>query len=656
MPEPFVAKTSPRIGTASLMDMAAAAANKHSFPWKLHLYANDKYEYKNCERALTAHENLAYYEIPNSSHHRRPSRSATSFTKRKVWLSHVTLIVVPNNLVQQWQIEISKHTTGLKVLVLVDRQKVPSDKKMLDYDIILISESRLGSWQVDDVALEKIRFKRCIVDEGHKLGGGSKSSMNSVMMALNRLEIAARWVVTGTPSRGLYGVEQPPAVTNGTPEGNTNDRLLSEERGDLQRIGNFLMKYLKVRPWANTRSELGLERVANWNVYVMHPTQHSQGRNRRDCVRNTLNSLIVRHKQIDISALLPRVEEKTVLLDGSFQDKLSLNLFSMMIIFNSVQSQRTDRDYFFHEKQRSSLMQLVKNLRQACFFGGVFYSVEDIQKALETAEGFLEKKEIPISADDEDLLKQAVSFGQLAVTNQLKETSNRFHAMPLYLDGFPGGDGKSWSLDNKEVNGQPICTNSDMISALQTYLRPCIDAPTSLQLMIESGRLDQQGQAVRSSTLTLVEEVAGRVRTRYVASSTLAGYTPLGDDHHGKLKSGGLEKISEKGGQDINAPKGHIDIPKALANTKIISTASAKLSYLIDSIVRYQSDEQILVFYDNDNIAYYLAGVLEIVRFYSNSQICLRAHRHLVTNRASHICEHWPYRGQEGPIRGHLHT
>ncbi|KAI1760503.1 SNF2 family N-terminal domain-containing protein [Hypoxylon sp. FL1150] len=616
VPEPFVAMNPPRTRVASLMDMAAATVNRHSVPWKLHLYANDKYEYKNCERALTAKENQAYYEVSEPVDQPRKTRRSIDRPAevKTVYPSSLTLVVVPNNLVRQWEDEMKKHTTGLKLLVMVENQQLPPIKELLDYDIILFSETRLGS--DTDSILDKIRFKRCIVDEGHKLGGGTKAWKSKVMMVLDRLEIAARWVVTGTPSRGLYGVEQPSSVVNGTQKENTEDRLqssLREERGDLQRIGNLLSKYLKVRPWANTKSDGELERVANWHVYVMHPRQHHHGHNRKDCIRNTLNSLIIRHRQSDISSLLPPVEEKIVFLDGSFQDKLSLNLFSMMIIFNSVQSQRTDVDYFFHEKQQRNLVQLVKNLRQACFFGGVFFSVEDMQKALETAEDFLEKKKIPISAEDEDLLKQAISFGQLALTNQLKDTSNKFHAMPLYLDGFPGGGGKNWSLDNKKVNGQPICTDSGMISALQKYLSPCMDAPTSLQRLIET--LDQQGEAERSRALTLIGAASGRVTSRLAeASGTLAGHTPLGDDRHGKLKSGGLGKAFEQEDEGIDVPEGHNAIAKPLEDTKIISTVSAKLSYLIDSIVKYQGEEQILVFYDNDNIAYYLAGVLEILQ------------------------------------------
>lgn len=56
-------------------------------------------------------------------------------------------------------------------------------------------------------------------------------------------------------------------------------------------------------------------------------------------------------------------------------------------------------------------------------------------------------------------------------------------------------------------------------------------------------------------------------------------------------------------------------IAAPLAGTQLIATASAKLSYLIDQIVQYQEKEQIIIFYENDNVAYYLAGVLEIVRF-----------------------------------------
>ncbi|KAL7628373.1 hypothetical protein AAE478_002575 [Parahypoxylon ruwenzoriense] len=635
-PGPFVAETPHRSKKASLMDMAAAAANKHSIPWKPYFEAcatQYGYEYQNCINALTRSENRALYKVRNTLV--EPRRSGRNLPRvvppKEVYLSCATLAIAPDNLIKQWQNEITKHTTGLNVLVLVDKQPIPPVTALLNYDLILFSESRFerierersnGERPTLDVycPLEYIRFKRCIIDEGHKLGNKGRAWKSDIMRVLERLEIAARWVVTGTPSRGLYGINQQSSIANDTPDTESakgrQRSTVRQEREDLQRIGNLATKYLKVRPWANTKDEVG-DSVADWNVYVMHRDQHTHGHHRKDCLRTTLNSLIIRHRLSDVSTLLPPVEEKIVLLDGSYQDKLSLNLFSMMVIFNSVQSQRTDMDYFFHERQRKSLIQLVKNLKQASFFGGVFYSVEDIAKALDTAEEFLQKKAIQVGKEDEDLLKQAISFGKLAVKNRLKGISNRFHAMPLYLENFPGGNGKNWSLDEREADGQPICTDAGMIHALQKFLHPCLDAPTSLQVMIESGRLDQQGAAERSQALMAAMDASGST-AQPTHASALAGNTPLGNDRHSKPKSGILEKAmpllaEENKGVDTTL-ESHVEIAEPLARTKIISTVSAKLSYLIDSIVRYQDEEQIIVFYENDNIAYYLASVLEVLQ------------------------------------------
>lgn len=636
-PEPFVAEIPPRSGIASLVDMAAAVANKGSIPWKPWFdfkAAQHGYEYRNCLRALSRPQNRALYKVENILVETRRSDRNAPLTplSREVYLSYVTLIIVPNNLVKQWQNEIKKHTSGLNVLVLVEKQEIPPVTVLLDYDLILFSVSRFewiqkersngeGSALNIYCPLEHIRFKRCIIDEGHKLGNRSQAWKSDIMRVLDRLEIAARWVVTGTPSQGLYGVQDKSSETNDNSNSTSptvrSTSTMKQEREDLRRIGNMASKYLKVRPWANTKEEFG-DTVANWNIYVMDKEQHSNGHNRRDCLESTLNSLIIRHRLSDVSSLLPPVDEKIVLLDGSFQDRLSLNLFSMMIIFNSVQSQRTDQDYFFHERQRKSLIQLVKNLRQACFFGGVFYSVEDIAKSLDTAKEFLDKKEFPISDEDRVLLKQAISFGNLAVKNRLKNISNKFHSMPLYVENFPGDSGRNWSLDEQEADDQPICTDAGMILALQKFLNPCIDAPTSLQLMIETGRLDQQGAAERAQALTAATEASGGATTQTANAVSLAGNTPLGNDRHSKPKSGILDKAilpSDEGTQSINPfPEGHVKIAEQLAKTRIISTVSAKLSYLIDSIIKYQDNEQIIIFYDNDNIAYYLAGVLEIVR------------------------------------------
>ncbi|ORY57522.1 P-loop containing nucleoside triphosphate hydrolase protein [Pseudomassariella vexata] len=615
-PEPLSVDIPVRRKMTSLVDMAAAAVNRHSYPWKL--WADRIPE--NCIGPLESRENIAFYEVRNPLvEARKGSRVKTKpQPARKVHLSSTTLIIVPPNLVQQWQHEIKKHTTGLKVITIEEmKDHIPPVSILLAHDVVLFAHNRFEKIERERSAhcpLEYIRFKRCIIDEGHKLGNGSGQWKSDLMKVIDNLEIVSRWIVTGTPSRGLYGVDQKVGENGTRPnrsrEGNNLDIEGLQEQQDLTRIGNIASKFLKIRPWCNTREEVG-DTVADWAVYVMQPKHSKKSAGRKDCLKTTLESLIIRHRLSDVNALLPPVDEKIVVLDGSYQDRLSQGLFNMMIIFNSVQSQRTDRDFFFHAKQRKSLIQLVNNLKQASFFGGVFYSKADIAKALETAEGFLQKKELPISSEDHDLLRNAIAFGEVVVNNRLKDVSNQYHSMPLYLEHFPGGDpGQAWALDGRGGAGEPILTDAHMVSSLQKFLNPCIDAPTSLQLMIESGRLHVQGEIERTGALKSALEETGASKV-----AGLAGNTPLGEDHHAKPKSGSLPRSAPYvDAEDTAAPLTDMEIAEPLAKTRIISTVSAKLSYLIDSIVKYQEVEQIIIFYENDNVAYYLAGVLEILQ------------------------------------------
>ena len=61
-------------------------------------------------------------------------------------------------------------------------------------------------------------------------------------------------------------------------------------------------------------------------------------------------------------------------------------------------------------------------------------------------------------------------------------------------------------------------------------------------------------------------------------------------------------------------PVRNIDKDSPLASASIISTGSAKLSYLIDRITQHQQTEKIIVFYEADNVAYYIAQALEVLQ------------------------------------------
>lgn len=607
----------PRIG--SLMDMAAAVATKHACPWKSYIDPC----YTNCIKAIE--DNPGWYYLPRPESRRASRGPRRNLSPYKIYLSHATLVVVPANLLDQWKKEISKHTQGLEVHVVSTNSgyQIPEPADITKYDIVLCTVPSLeklwqdhrqpeqdGSWTLD-CSLGRVRWKRMLVDEGHKLGNvrlnGAKTGL---LQALDSLQANARWIVTGTPSQGLFGMEE-------GSENNTMSSDNSQERKDLERIGAIAKLYLKARPWSNTSLEYG-DTPAEWKIYMLQPKHSSQGRGRRDCLRSIFNSLIIRHRLSEVSQILPPVDAKIVRLEGSFQDKLALNLFSMMITFNAVQSQRTDQDYFFHQRNRKYLLELVSNLRQASFFGGALFSVEDIAKSVSTAEEFLEQKSVTMNEADTELLNSAIAFGKMAADNSIKGVASVFHEMPIYIQHFPGGAASQnalWSMDQKSDEGL-ICTNWKLMMAAQKLLRPMLGSVEELNTYLNSDSFATAGHTERAQEILHAQPIE---KPKARSSTTLAGNTKLGKDHVSPRKrhSAPIKTADEPViPTPPQTPEESIEIAAPLADTQLVSTTSAKLSYLIDAIVAHQKDEQILVFYENDNVAWYLAGMLDMLQIH----------------------------------------
>lgn len=605
----------------SLMDMVASTITRNSVPWMDYFESARTFhglDYSSCVNALE--RNPGYYLCPEEEpapyrvtlRGRRNSPGEPTVNVAKIYLSRATIVVIPNNLVRQWSQEIRKHTAGLKVLTLESKKgEIPSQEELLTYDIILFAQTRLEALQglVSSTPLANIHFKRCIVDEGHRLGNSKIRNKSNLLLVIESLRFSSRWIVTGTPAQGLIGVNEHENLRDAAHAYISS----KQETKDLERIGAMAALYLKARPWANSAAESG-DTPADWAVYVMQPHHSTKSRGLSDCLRLTLNSLIVRHKISEVGELLPPVEERVVVLDGSYQDRLSLNIFSMMIVLNSVQSQRTDRDYFFHPKQRRALLELVHNLRQSSFFGGSFYTASELRKSITTAEEFLREKRVSINEEDDILLREAIAFGHVAVDNEIRNLSNQFHEIPVHVAGFPGSAGEAWSLDNKD--GDPVLTDATMLSALQRVLRRNLDDPTALNALFNGG-LIEEGRAQRSKALEVENAPQTTAKNDNARSTVLAGNTKLGDSRSPRKHrpSSSVPTLDTPNSSTTDKDKAVEDreIPPSLAQTRLVATSSAKLTYLLDSITKYQEEEQIIVFYDNENIAWYIAGMLDVV-------------------------------------------
>lgn len=605
---------------ASLADMAASCATRNAVPWRTYfdIYQSQLgLDFAKCTEALERNPGCYYIPAPEPRRGgRHPSYHLAQ--PKKMHLSNATLVIVPNNLVEQWKQEIQKHTTDMKFLVVTSLE-LPPLESLLKFDIILFPQTRFEMVKrhfggPNDGSLYEMHFKRCIVDEGHKLGNSRIGHKSDLLTKLDMLSFSSRWIVTGTPSHGLFGVDR--KKSNGVstdkkgahPGADSQTTVLETstkmEKKDLERIGAITALYLKARPWANSAEDTG-DTLADWNIYLMLPKHNAKSHGRWDCLRSTLNSLIIRHQLAEVEHLLPSVEEKIVMLDGSYQDQLSLNIFSMMIIFNSVQSQRTDMDYFFHPKQRKSLMQIVHNLKQTSFFGGSFFNATEMRKAVQTAEEFLQEKKVPISLEDEAMLQEAIRLGHAAMENKLRNLSNLFHEMPVSVKDFPGGAGQSWSLGGDLDGDDAVSTSASLLLALQKTVHGAAGESEALNSLL-NGHLIGQGVKERRKILDAqTSEIRPSSNNR--PSQTLAGNTKLGNDRPRKSRSHGIDDLTAKGKLTADAFSG------PLKSTRMTATVSAKLSYLVDGIVTHQETEKIIVFYENENIAWYLASMLDVV-------------------------------------------
>ncbi|TFK30303.1 hypothetical protein FA15DRAFT_663708 [Coprinopsis marcescibilis] len=182
---------------------------------------------------------LCNANVPFYFHHlgepERTKRGNNATGPKRMYLSAATLVVVPANLLSQWDREIIKHAElPLRTLIARTKTEMPPVRELAtNYDVILMTYNRftveatqrntmkLHSWktcqcpefpgsrvpncrcQVTNVSpFLQIRWKRLVIDEGHV----SASLTTTLTPFAKLLSVERRWIVTGTPTTNLLGL------------------------------------------------------------------------------------------------------------------------------------------------------------------------------------------------------------------------------------------------------------------------------------------------------------------------------------------------------------------------------------------------------------------------------------------------------------------
>ncbi|KAL5343757.1 P-loop containing nucleoside triphosphate hydrolase protein [Aspergillus crustosus] len=605
--------------TGSLMEMAAATAGRLSLPWKAHFdHLNRMGEfYDGCVKACEAHRG-SYTILPQEGRYTgRTNGGYSRLTAQHIQLCSGTIIIVPPNLLDHWISEIATHAEELKVLTLrKSADVIPSSDDLITFDVILFSRTRFekeaddfsnGGWNrhKESSPLTKLHWLRIIVDEGHNVAGhGQRTNM---LHLLDQIHVERRWVVSGTPSSGLYGVE----VSLASQETHTSDTDLTEattavlrgrkrtgkavdhELKDLDKLRLIVVDFLDLKPWSNSSNN----DPANWTTYIK-PVGPDGKRRKAPSLRATLQSLVVRHRLevIHNEIPLPRLHNRVVHLEPTFYDKLSLNLFIFILAVNAVTSERQDQDYMFHPRNRKHLSRVISNLRQAGFWwaGSDF----ELQGTVDVAMKYLETNREKMTKEDIALLTQGIEIAQMALASGSWDGFKKMHELGVFVSGFPAEARDHWALNSAQVNQEPLLLGISQARLAQQFVTK------HLQAWNPADGLAGAGIKIRS-------ELSHRDG---FDNSTVA---PKKTTPESPIKRKSTKETFIKGVCKELSPE------SSLRQTKLVATASAKLTYLLDQVLEHHKAEKIIIFYDNNNSAYWIAEGLELLgiefRIYANT-------------------------------------
>ena len=498
----------------------------------------------------------------------------------------------------------------------------------------------------------EVHFLRIIMDEGHDFS--SSGHKNSTYWALQKLHVDRKWIVSGTPAGGLLGVEVGTATLETSHSTSDDHRFtnldllearriesaLAQERKDLEKLGIIVAGFLQIKPWANSKEH----DHASWSKYIM---PYSDGRRKVRSLKTLLDSLVVRHRveDIEVDIQLPPLYNRVVYLQPSWHDKLSLNLFILALTVNAVTSERVDEDYMFHAKNRRELNRLINNLRQSGFYWTGF-SPSDIAKTVKLSQAYLEEHydlDSVCKEADRSLLKQAIDIGEIALESPSWRSYADLHEMGLFVERFPKNAQDAWSLVHRTGDG-PLLMGATQLSKAQSWVNAhlYVSDPSHGLAGLGVATMQKLWCEVQQKAVQILpddrlggEEIDARGKPRKRLKSVLKGAPKLtekqtvtrvkagpspGDlrkyqSNALNVKPAGLKPALKSALKSSRKNETVDPFPpdSPLARSTLSGTASAKLSYLLDKVVALQQEEKILIFYEGDQIAYYIAQALDLV-------------------------------------------
>ncbi|KAK6436775.1 hypothetical protein LTR95_007039, partial [Oleoguttula sp. CCFEE 5521] len=310
---------------------------------------------------------------------------------------------------------------------------------------------------------------------------------------------------------------------------------------------------------------------------------------------------------------------------------------------------------------------LIANLRQSAFFWTGF-STEDVQGSRKNAITYLEKEDTGASTADRHLLAEVVKAADMVLASSGWQNLSDSHELGLFVHQWPAETAHHWTLPGCT---HPMLTGMSQALEAQRHVHERVSSGDPSDGLagvgIKSLARAQQGRAydaglmdkqfnelakaglpsssiqgepslkrrrsmsedgrrgspkkrrpsasvapqLSATTQSALQDASTRheTETTEVASGT---YSFTGPSVVSVLDGANLA-ASVHLASDRKSPVDQFPNHTPFEKTQITGTSSAKLSYLVSQILIYYQEEKILVFYDGDNAAFYIAQMLDLL-------------------------------------------
>ncbi|ORY35479.1 SNF2 family N-terminal domain-domain-containing protein [Naematelia encephala] len=596
-----------------------------------------------------------YYEFPIAILDNRLRNTRIDETTRsanRVYLSPATLVIVPAILLSQWRQEIDKHLekNALRLCFVKAEDKMPELHHLLASDLVLLDVDKLGmeARKGSQSVLKQARWKRLLLDEG-----SLANQQTNVIRFARDLNIDRKWLITGTPTRNMHqgaegetadiagalpggvqfsegtkpvaegseaeskpttsrdadaplfanfdtGDEKPDRKADFEVEDQGNARTedltgwTKRDREDSNRFGGMLCNFLGADLFSlegvTFRSVVSGKLCAKGG-----PSYGSVAR-----MRELMENVMVKHRSgtVNEEIAVPPLTTVIQYLDLDPLQRTSYNALAALIAGNIYTVSAKSQGHFLHAKNKRAFQNVIFNLHLACFW---YTSPEmNLLGSLEASQAHL--NEAQMTEENRTLLEEAVQQLRSAIEDPVwsEWNSNVHFSLPFDASLLPE---VIKVASTRSPNSNPNLVDAGMLLKLRNDNKGGVSLDelstiAAIELAATSFAAQPTGKSKTSRGKKLDDGVSSQVKAPVpVSSETMVAsrgkqrttvHDVEGIDEQLQLARSNAAALRER--------PDHTDLPRPLPERMQTYSRSAKVNYVLHSILSAHEEDKFVIF------------------------------------------------------------